>query len=415
MPETEMNTMKKNQACQTNREGEEKLLEEMFDVDFKFDLNGYHSDATNLLLQLVQHQVLMKHFQKAMRRYENFKGPSENMMLFFENKRKLMKNVIKQKKEIMDKKLKTPPFLRLSDKLTFTIGVATIMFTQYLLLLYPQMMYLWYSLLFVPLISWRYYCYSQMKYQYFMLDFCYFAQAVLFVWLYIFPNTLLFQIVFAMCNGPLAIGIVMWRNSLVFHDLDKVTSVFIHIFPPLVTYCARWYPFNNNLSLVCSNPDCGTSLYEMMFLPMVFYCIWQVLYLLQTEIIDQEKLAKDKDIITTVRYWTYVKPHSLLFYLRSKGVTMDSLYILTIIQALYTLLCFVPVIPIYHSYHLHTLYLIGLFFACIWNGANFYFEIFTETYAKRLRRFLKDETKNAQSCTDTDQEEVSVNLVSSTQ
>lgn len=55
--------------------------------------------------------------------------------------------------------------------------------------------------------------------------------------------------------------------------------------------------------------------------------------------------------------------------------------------------CFLPVIPIYHSFFLHSFYLLSLFFVCVWNGANFYFEVFTETYAKRLRRFLDDSSK----------------------
>lgn len=33
---------------------------------------------------------------------------------------------------------------------------------------------------------------------------------------------------------------VTWRNSFVFHSLDKVTSVFIHSFPALLTYVHRW-------------------------------------------------------------------------------------------------------------------------------------------------------------------------------
>lgn len=34
-------------------------------------------------------------------------------------------------------------------------------------------------------------------------------------------------------NGPLLWAIITWRNSLVFHDLDKITSVMIHAFPPI--------------------------------------------------------------------------------------------------------------------------------------------------------------------------------------
>src|SRR4051794_7827254 len=34
-------------------------------------------------------------------------------------------------------------------------------------------------------------------------------------------------------TGPLAWAIVTWRNSMVFHSLDKITSMFIHITPTL--------------------------------------------------------------------------------------------------------------------------------------------------------------------------------------
>jgi hypothetical protein len=32
---------------------------------------------------------------------------------------------------------------------------------------------------------------------------------------------------------------------------------------------------------------------------------------------------------------------------------------------------------------------------CIWNGANFYFEIFSETYTKRIQRFLKEKIQES--------------------
>jgi hypothetical protein len=67
-----------------------------------------------------------------------------------------------------------------------------------------------------------------------MLDFCYYVQILLLLKIYVFENSPnYFQIVFALSNGPLLIALVMWRNSLVFHDLDKTTSVFIHLFPSL--------------------------------------------------------------------------------------------------------------------------------------------------------------------------------------
>jgi hypothetical protein len=34
---------------------------------------------------------------------------------------------------------------------------------------------------------------------------------------------------------------VAWRNSLVLHSLDKVTSIYIHFFPALLAYSERWH------------------------------------------------------------------------------------------------------------------------------------------------------------------------------
>lgn len=40
--------------------------------------------------------------------------------------------------------------------------------------------------------------------------------------------------------GSLASAVITWRNSLVFHDSDKVTSLYIHIYPPLVFTIIRF-------------------------------------------------------------------------------------------------------------------------------------------------------------------------------
>lgn len=59
---------------------------------------------------------------------------------------------------------------------------------------------------------------------------------LLAVW--VFPNSRrLFISTYCLAYGNNAWAIAMWRNSLVFHSLDKVTSLFIHIMPPLVLHC----------------------------------------------------------------------------------------------------------------------------------------------------------------------------------
>lgn len=72
-----------------------------------------------------------------------------------------------------------------------------------------------------------------------------------------------------------------WRNSLVFHSLDKVTSVYIHILPALLTYVWRWMPENVNiLRAACGGQDdCRLSYTDWLVYPLVFYAGWQAFYL----------------------------------------------------------------------------------------------------------------------------------------
>lgn len=40
--------------------------------------------------------------------------------------------------------------------------------------------------------------------------------------------------------GPLSWSILIFKNSIVLHDIDQMTSVFIHLSPALVFWCLRW-------------------------------------------------------------------------------------------------------------------------------------------------------------------------------
>ena len=49
-----------------------------------------------------------------------------------------------------------------------------------------------------------------------------------------------FRTLWAVANGPLSMAVVVLNNSLVFHDLDNVASVFIHFTPGVLSYSLRW-------------------------------------------------------------------------------------------------------------------------------------------------------------------------------
>ena len=84
--------------------------------------------------------------------------------------------------------------------------------------------------------------YRAENYHLFMLDFCYFMNVSVLMQTILFPNCLVwFKANYALCMGVLMMAILVWQNSLVFHSLDKLTSIFIHVFPPLTLHLYRSY------------------------------------------------------------------------------------------------------------------------------------------------------------------------------
>ena len=100
----------------------------------------------------------------------------------------------------------------------------------------------------IILLSHRWYAYKKIKFHYFLFDFCYFTNFLTLVYIWIPSFTVdesyrgeLFTTCFSFAMGPLVSAIVLWRNSLVPHSTDKMTSLFIHISPSLTLWGIRWY------------------------------------------------------------------------------------------------------------------------------------------------------------------------------
>eukprot|EP01087_Luapelamoeba_hula_P019173 TRINITY_DN6321_c0_g2_i1.p1 TRINITY_DN6321_c0_g2~~TRINITY_DN6321_c0_g2_i1.p1 ORF type:complete len:577 (-),score=105.53 TRINITY_DN6321_c0_g2_i1:170-1867(-) len=313
---------------------------------------------------------------------------------FLEKNRDKGRAFVDKKKAELERKMKEMPFIRTVDKVAFTLGVVLMVATA-LQLNKPDFMYVFYTALIFPLLITRFLLYHRQSYHYFMLDFCYYVQVVLLMFLYIYPeNPLIFQMTFCLSNGPLVSAIVMWKNSLVFHDLDKLTSIFIHIYPPIVTYCLRWWCVDTSLFTVCKDDDCSITLSASFVWPLILYSFWQFCYILKTEILDRTKFQKNDSLMTSVRWFSRARPHPVYKFLVSKGVKINPVVLLIAIQFIYTIVTLAPTILLYKYYMAHTLYLTFVSLVAVWNGANFYFEVFTHSYAERLKRLTKEITES---------------------
>jgi hypothetical protein len=112
------------------------------------------------------------------------------------------------------------------EKASFIAAVMNIFVSGYLVGSHPDLFPHWYTAQLLWFMPVRYYTYHKKGYHYFLADLCYFVNilAVLSIW--VFPQSKrLFIATYCLIMGNNAIAIIMWRNSLVFHSMDKVVRL----------------------------------------------------------------------------------------------------------------------------------------------------------------------------------------------
>jgi hypothetical protein len=111
----------------------------------------------------------------------------------------------------------------LREKASFITAVMNIFISGYLVGAHPEIFPYWYAaqlLYFMPI---RFYTYHKKGYHYFLADLCYFVNFLVLLSVWVFPKSKrLFISTYCLAMGNNAIAIAMWRNSLVFHSMDKV-------------------------------------------------------------------------------------------------------------------------------------------------------------------------------------------------
>jgi len=111
----------------------------------------------------------------------------------------------------------------LREKISFIAGVLNIFISGYLVGAYPEYFYIWFSVQLIYFMPIRYYRYHKKGYHYFLADLCYFVNLMCMLSFWVFPQSKrLFISTFCLVFGNNAVAIAMWRNSLVFHSMDKV-------------------------------------------------------------------------------------------------------------------------------------------------------------------------------------------------
>jgi hypothetical protein len=109
------------------------------------------------------------------------------------------------------------------EKASFIAGVLNIFITGYLVGAHPEWFHYWYTAQLAYFMPIRIYTYKKKGYHYFLADLCYFVNILTLLSIYVFPKSKRLLIsTYCLAFGNNAIAIAMWRNSLVFHSMDKI-------------------------------------------------------------------------------------------------------------------------------------------------------------------------------------------------
>ena len=172
----------------------------------------------------------------------------------------------------------------------------------------------------------------------------------------------------------------MWKNSLVFSDLDRFTSFFIHFVPALLMYCERFFGRGANATV--------PPLWDFVWRPLATYIWWQVLYLIKTEVLDRKRFLEDDKLTTSLRWMTKKHPHPIYLYVVSKpwGKNIPPVLIIVTVQFVYTVLLLCAAWLMAHSQRLTEAWLAASFLLATFNGGRFYLEVLAERHAKQAAR-----------------------------
>lgn len=245
---------------------------------------------------------------------------------------------------------------------------------------------------------------------------------ILSIWF--FPQSKrLFISTYCLAMGNNAIAVAMWRNSLVFHSLDKTTTyvythgssahetsltrcrLFIHIMPCATLHClVHLIPRQMQLeqfpaihTIKYSTPDAPEhySLKDMVIWATLPYAIWQLSYHFMITVRKRAKIAAGRPTSFTWLRRSYRGNFLGKFVLRFPEQYQEPVFMC--IQYCYALLTMLPC-PIWFWYRwASATFLLSVFSWASWNGATYYIDVFGRRMEKELDQLRKEVARMSKS------------------
>lgn len=290
--------------------------------------------------------------------------------------------------------------VRLREKICFSVAVMNLVVSSLIFATRPEWMALSYTIQtswFLPL---RIYSYTRRKWTYFLFDYCYFSNVLNLVYLWIFPQSqFLFTVAYCAAHGPLAFSIATWRNSAVFHSLEKMCSLFIHLYPPIVFTAIRHFMDKKEREAQYPALQALPSInaWTAFTFNVTFYLFWQLGYFILITKRKADKIASGERINS---YSTMAGGKGPVAKLLKKVSVNRREFAFMLLQMVYTIICTLPApLLFYNSKRASAVFILFLIVLSVWNGAGYYVEVLFRKSADLQRELeaLKQEIEAAQA------------------
>lgn len=284
--------------------------------------------------------------------------------------------------------------ITLREKISFICGVMNIFISGYLIGGYAQWFHIWYTAQLVYFMPIRFFTYHRRGYHYFLADLCYFVNLLLTLSIWVFPQSRrLFMAVYCLAFGNNAVAIIMWRNSLVFHSFDKVTSLFIHIMPCATLHCivhlwpealqAERFPAVWALKHPPAGPPSAyVNVISMLAWSSIPYAFWQLSYYFFIIVRRREKIAAGRPTSFTWLRRSYSKAWIGKFVLALPNALQEPAFMG--IQYGYAMLTMLPCPLWFLSRYASSAFLVTVFAWSVYNGSTYYIDVFGKRFQKEL-------------------------------
>lgn len=302
-----------------------------------------------------------------------------------------LKKSFLEKVDNLDKRLDKVFYASATEKIFYSVALYSIFIAGLIIGLRPEYFHVYYSVLFTILMPIRFYTYFKRSYHYFLADLCYYVNALLMLFIWVCPwSKHLYISCFAFTFGTLSWAVITWRNSLVLHSIDKTTSSFIHVTPPVVMLViTHQLPYEYKVERFPGAAELTQwNFISGILWTSLYYLIWQSLY---HYFITVKRAAKIKaGRVTSFEWLRKTSGTSLLGKFVNSLPDPFPVVAFTLIQYLYQLLT-MSICPIWFAYkQLATAFITFIFMWASYNGATYYVDYYGKRLEKEVTRLQKE-------------------------